>query len=389
MDKTWIWILCVLTVFLLLTGTAVAETDWGKTGVYDSGRVRKIVQVTNGTYSSHTAYDDFPYALNPWSSDGDWIVYSSNISYNDHEICIVKPDGSGFQQLTANSTDDSNAQFTADGSGIVFERNEQSINIMDVGGTGETNLTAAHSGAYSENYPLISPDGTKIMYLSNTDIWVMDIDGTNNTKVSEFATVPPVGSFRSYCWSPDSTKVAFPSYFSGETAYKIITVGSDGNSTSKVGSDTVGLNEKIPSWSPDGSKIAYIAQSGATSYLIQIDNDGSNPETLVQEVNTTGVWGTIQKQISWSPDSKWVVYAKNERSTGYSTIFIVNRHTGEDIQLTNGYEDNWPIWSPDGRNILFHDSGYSTTRDSSGYADLLLLKLIPRYLSAVNFLLLY
>ena len=97
---------CVFSLFLLWAGPAGAGAiDWGTKGVADTARVQNVLQITDNPGDDLTIYlpsfDD--YYGSPWSSNGQWIVYAmipESADSQSIEICIIRPDGSGFRQLT-------------------------------------------------------------------------------------------------------------------------------------------------------------------------------------------------------------------------------------------------------------------------------------------------
>jgi len=210
MKKGRAFIGCLVCIMFIGLGTASADDfgiidDWSAYG-HDGGiadlsfaggdltlpgvpaeKVDSIVQITTNPSSDFVQC----WGAYPWSSDGEWIVYTSNRE-GGNEICRVKYDGSGFTQLTVNNACDSHASFTPDDSRILFQSDrtdgDAEIWIMDADGSNQINLTHAHGGAVTdgcENKPRVSPDGTKIAFHTcYEDIWVMDIDGTDPVRVS-------------------------------------------------------------------------------------------------------------------------------------------------------------------------------------------------------------
>ncbi len=93
--------------------------------------------------------------------------------------------------------------------------------------------------------------------------------------------------------------------------------------------------------------------------LIIVNPDGTDPD-IIDQANTGGDnWIGLDGILAWSPDSKWIAYRKYNYdgvSTYYNAIFIVNIATKATYQLTTGYDDYNPFWSPAGSQILFHDT---------------------------------
>ncbi|HEY3745501.1 MAG TPA: hypothetical protein VGL17_04625 [Gemmatimonadaceae bacterium] len=75
-----------------------------------------------------------------------------------------------------------------------------------------------------------------------------------------------------------------------------------------------------PAWSPDGTRIAYLAPTGGG--IVLMNPDATNPRTIAAGVTTIG-----GGPLAWSPDSKWII------GRGWETIELVNVATGEVLPL--------------------------------------------------------
>src|SRR5207247_2648704 len=86
-----------------------------------------------------------------------------------------------------------------------------------------------------------------------------------------------------------------------------------------------------PSWSPQSDRILALRKNK----LVSLDLNG-NVRVLEQSPATAG-W-------SFSPDGKWVVYAKaRQRTKCASDLFIVRASGGQERRLTRG-RDTFPVW---------------------------------------------
>ncbi len=397
--------------FLVVTAcpSRAATYDWGTTGVSDTTVVTNIEQLTTNVLNDGIVSGDYPtssgFAPNPWNGAADWIAYTANTNTSssaDKEIFVSRPDGTGKTQLTANSVEDSNASFGTDGK-IYFERDigsyQYNIYRMESNGTNPVNLTAAHSGTQSEHNVALSPDGSKIAYHTrnlsgNNDLWVANADGTSPQQVSD-----PGYQLSDYqgnhSWSPDSSRLAYNCYNTTNWTYQICVVNADGTVPDDLTKDdpVIGTGDKSwPTWSPDGSKIAFLYKASPSFKVMIINPDGSGL-VAVDEYERASVgpsWSYPYGPVSWSPDSNWLAYIKewyDGVSTYTYTLNMVNVNTKAKHQLTQGYYDYAPFWSPTGSQILFSDSRYYASRDDSDLlgagtnngGDLLLINLIGDY----------
>ncbi len=370
-----------------------AAIDWGKEGVAAGAPVANILQITPGDPDDSNAevQDWIPcWGVNPWSYDGQWIVYQSQIGdgelgWDENEICIIRPDGTGYQRLTENDTCDSHGNFTPDGTKIVFQRyliseEDAHIWIMDVDGSEQFDLTLVHGGPVTggcETKPMVSPDGTKIAFRTcDKDIWVMDIDGENTVLVSE-----DLSNCGKHSWSPDSEWVLFNAWMYGYS--RIFKVRPNGDDLTMLSDeDASNFCENWAAWSPDGEWISYHRRDNSvepvTSEIWIMRPDGTDKQVLVSGI-TDGMEGEEWAcgPHSWSPDSEWVTFKRYiEGDPSESHIFIINVATGETIQLTEGCYDRRMYWSPTGDQILFKEKGSDNARDGGIYDwDLLVINL--------------
>ncbi|MEN8144688.1 MAG: hypothetical protein ABFS14_07010 [Gemmatimonadota bacterium] len=227
---------------------------------------------------------------------------------------------------------------------IAFEstRAGSDIFVMGSDGSNPTNLTGDVTGFARS--PSISPDGTKIAFHFERDLFVMDADGTNRTLVVANSRVGRAD------WSPDGAWLVFAG---GSLPPDIFVVRPDGSDLAQITHDSLPVLQ--PDWAPDGVRIVYtrsiIPDNNVEVYLMNAD--GSDQRNLTN--NPTFDFGA-----AWSPDGTRIAF--DSVRDGDGEVFVMNADGSDQVNLTdNAFGDGGPTWSPDGTRIAF-----LSTRDGNG-----------------------
>ena len=101
-------------------------------------------------------------------------------------------------------------------------------------------------------------------------------------------------------------------------------------------------------YSPDGTKIAFVSDQGGNLDIVVANADGSDPVQLTSTV-------ALEGSPTWTPDGGRILYESDQG--GLSQIWIMNADGSEQTQLTFGDKPNYrPSVSPDGQRVLFASS---------------------------------
>ena len=212
------------------------------------------------------------------------------------------------------------------------------IYVMNADGTNQTRLT---NDPADDDSPAWSPSGTKIVFRSfrgsgDCCIYVMAADGTSQTR-----STSSLACDHSPAWSPRGTKIAFASNRDGNC--EIYVMNPDGSSQTRL---TRSPDCDHPgAWSPDGAKIAFESERDGNYEIYVMNADGSNQTRLTTNPDD-------DTDPAWSPDGAKIVF-ESERD-GNNEIYVMNADGSNQTRLTtNPDDDTDPAWSPDGAKIVF------------------------------------
>ncbi len=152
------------------------------------------------------------------------------------------------------------------------------------------------------------------------------------------------GSNYSPSWSPDGTRIAFRSRSGDINSLNIISV--DGGAIQRIVGGIADYEK--PVWSPDGQKIFFVG-SGAKRDIYSVNIDGSNLIGLTNDDDA-------EKNISLSPDERFLAFERE----GRGGLYILNLETREVTNPVMGHNSDW---SPDGTKIVYHASGEGGWKD--------------------------
>jgi TolB protein len=167
---------------------------------------------------------------------------------------------------------------------------------------GEETFAVGFQGEYPDTFP----DGRLVIKgctpSGDCGLFIIGPRGGGEKKISGEGgdTAPAV--------SPDGTKIAFMSSGRGATNWEIWVMNADGSNTRRLTENR--NNDGLPAWSPDGKSIAYVSDQGGVWAVWVMNADGSNQRKLFDmkgppdgkvlhdEFNSRG-W--LEERISWAP----------------------------------------------------------------------------------------
>jgi Tol biopolymer transport system component len=262
------------------------------------------------------------------------------------------------------------------GAAGVGRASESPVDIVAVDLSGrQTNLT--QSTAFNGS-PAVARDG-RIAFVSDRDrgvasVYVMDADGGNVRRLNSGYVVGVNDELElsQVAWSPASDRIAFDSFYAVEPSPPCFSscanwdsemIGSDGS-----GLEQIALAARDATWSPDGSRLAYLSQvseydGGAGGVTItRLDGSGS---ILVSAINTDAT--RIDTGPVWSPSGDALAFEQRTQRGRPSLhppwVYIVGADGRGKRRLAVGHG---PSWSPNGKHLAFISGDKLMTIDRTG-----------------------
>jgi Tol biopolymer transport system component len=270
-----------------------------------------------------------PYKLHPNTKSALWVIFATLIAVIALVVVMNMGTPSASSELPVET--------------LVFMRddgNDMEIFTINSDGTGERQLT---DNEYTDWGPLWSHDHSYIAFHSDRDgydaIYVMSMLCDDQSY-----RVTPEGRYARYpSFSPDGTQIAFEMYMGNDNWDIHILSLLDGSIRQ------VTFNEQIDggaSFSPDGTQLAYHSTQNGYYDIYLMNLDGTGTQRLTFEPETMDVWP------EWSPNGDSIIF-HSERD-GDSEIFVMDANGSNQTNLTNNDElERTPRYSADGTHIVF------------------------------------
>lgn len=317
---------------------------WGDTYFQSlPGQSFNITDVPNGTYYIQVEANPSG-ALYEQTADNNVEMREVILKGKPGQRRVVVPPWNGIDSEAPPNPETIRAAEAQDGR-IAFIRNHHNglTDVVSVrpDGTGQVKITDTRR---NELYVDTSPDGRRVAFTrfgrNGGEIFSAPIAGgrakrLTSNKINDELPI----------WSPDSSKIAFVGFPKGESDGEIYVMNADGSGRTRVTTNRTG--DADPRWSPDGTRLIYnggnMDLDEQEVYLVSLGEPGA------LRLTEPGVNDTFAE---WSPDGQAVVYSSY--SDDQWDIYSVGVDGTGRTQLTDDPVDDYAArWSPDGSQILF------------------------------------
>ena len=242
--------------------------------------------------------------------------------------------------------------FSASGSGaLAFRASSAGDELLWLDRAGKKVGTLGEPGEYSN--PALSLDEKRLAVgrvnpgATTRDLWVFDLVRGASTRL----TLDPADDFGP-TWSPDGTRIAFSSDRNG--VRQIFAKRADGS-----GDDELLLASKeaanVEDWSPDGRFLIFNHNS-SNIFLLPLSSSGERRPIPLQATEA------VENQGQFAPNGRWIAYCSNE--SGRSEVYVrgfspdgLAAGGKSQVSTAGGLE---PQWRRDGKEIFYLSGSGST-----------------------------
>jgi tricorn protease len=210
----------------------------------------------------------------------------------------------------------------------------------------------------------ISPDGNRGVFTARGDVYTVP---AKEGSIRNLTRTPGIRE-KYAAWSPDGRWIAYMSDRTGED--ELYLAPQDGSGQELQITFDGNMFRLPPKWAPDSRKLVFADKA---TRLFYVDVDQKKP-VLIDE----GKYGELT-DYNWSPDSRWVTYAKPAVNLN-SEIYLYSLAERRSTPVTTSASKSWaPYFDPEGKYLYFlsnrdfnevlegYDPGFSNPKASRVY----------------------
>ena len=183
----------------------------------------------------------------------------------------------------------------------------------------------------------LSADGKRLAVTARGEVF--DVPATKG--VTRNISRTPGANEREADWSPDGRYIAYISDRTGET--EIYLQPAEGGEPVQLttGNDTY---IRSLSWSPDSKTVLYTDRKNR---IVTVDVASKTKNIVIQNPEQEFY------SVNFSPDSRWITYTK-PAANDFSVVYVYNLATKQEYPVTEKwYNSSSPVFSTDGKYLIF------------------------------------
>ncbi len=284
--------------------------------------------------------------------DAMWI--GDNIFYNSDRdghfnLYVYNVSSGRTTQVTANTVWDVRWPSSDNEGQIVYELNGELV-VMDartkksnpisinVPAEGNWSRPSRVSAANLIESVGLSPKGERALFAARGDIFTTPIEKGPTRNLTESS-----GAHDKWpSWSPDGSQIAFISDKSGEE--ELYLIAQDGSKPAEQITTGGQAMRYSPEWAPDGKRIAFSDKDGKLFVITLADKK-------IVEV-TDAPRGQI-RDYTWSPRGNFLAFSSVNKNQ-FQSVFVWSANDGQLRQVTDDYFNSYnPAWDPQGNYLYF------------------------------------
>jgi hypothetical protein len=302
-----------------------------------------------------------------WSPSGTMLAFERSIG-DKREIIVVRRDGTLVQKIYCRlSEGEDEMDFLLPGiinstsynSGLTWSADEKRLVFMSNGGSGNYDLyllpTIGNERTLrltehpqKDSHPHWSPMSDRLVFVSGrggtADVFIMALTSRRLTRLTNG------GKTNLYPqWSPDGQKIA---WIYGSNENHDIHLIADIQRPHETRKTLIhwSYDDLRPVWSPDGTKIAFYSNYNLQEdpkiwSIVVVTADGTDPGEgpgLAEKVVARNVIPDIERGPAWMPDSRRIIYVKNDEQT-YNPLFLVDIEKKHEVRINTGTRMNHDV----------------------------------------------
>jgi hypothetical protein len=221
--------------------------------------------------------------------------------------------------------------YSPGGDRIAYGYLDGHVFVARADGSGMRQLVPDPDLEHSEDAPTWAPDGSRIAVATDEGLEVATLRGRSWSRLTRNKTD------REPTWGPDG-RIAFARLAGG--LWRVFVMNGDGSGVRQLTSGAT--SDTDPAWSPDGSTIAFEAESADRIDLYTVRADGTGLSRL-----TLAGPDEANREPAWSADGSRLAYTSWGPFGNDSELMTFDLRTGAQTQLTaNATDEASPTWNP-------------------------------------------